>query len=213
MAEVPNETSAGIEIPPSSVKLNLRAPSKHTYPVAKSTATLDGSPTFEWFSGSWMVSYTSLPLWNDKQNVCITYAKVDPKASEERMPDLDDHVQYQKLNTTKDNSIRGISRPVEIEGVPFGTAYSWRGKGWLRIASSDWEVLGWGKDEHAAEENDWVVTCFSKTMFTPPGIDIYTRKKASLSEETLQAIKNGLEEMADEEWANLVKSIYEVPRT
>ena len=60
------------------------------------------------------------------------------------MPDLDDHVESQKVGQTKISHIHGISRPVEVKGIGFGLAYSWRGKGLLKIASSNWEILGYG---------------------------------------------------------------------
>jgi hypothetical protein len=208
IAEVPVAPETAV-----SQTIKIRPPSKHTFHTAKDIDLDIQAPTFEWLSGTWTVSYTSLPLWNDKQNVRISYAKVDPSASTDKMPDLDDSVLYQKLGQSKDSSVYGISRPVEIEGVPFGMAYSWRGKGWLRVATSQWEVLGWGKDEEAETPNDWVVTSFSKTLFTPAGLDIYTRTKESLSAVTLAKIKEQLEGLADEDWSAMVKSIYEVPRT
>jgi len=213
MAETPQEPIAGGASLVSTV--NIRPPSTHTYKVVKETTVEATAPSFEWISGTWNVSYTTLPFWEDKQNVRITYAKVDPSAdSTSKMPDLDDHVQYQKKGSTKDSSINGISRPVQVDGTPFGTVYSWRGKGWLRMISSDWEILGWGKDEGAEEPNDWVVTCFSKTLFTPAGVDIYTRTKSNLSSGTLEQIKKALEGLADDDWAKMVggDKLFEIPR-
>ena len=64
--------------------------------------------------------------------------------------------------------MRGVDTPHPSHPA----AYGWRGKGWLKIASSQWEVLGSGE-----EEGGWAVTFFQKTLFTPIGIDVYARKK------------------------------------
>lgn len=66
--------------------------------------------------------------------------------------------------------------------------WNWRGKGWLMIASSRWETIGYGEEEG----NAWVVTYFSKTLFTPAGIDIYSRQPSGLSSTTLESIKSAL---------------------
>jgi hypothetical protein len=94
-------------------------------------------------------------------------------------------------------------------------AYSWRGKGWLKIASSNWEILGWGKVEASAghPEDDWVVTYFSKTLFTPAGVDIYCRSNKALADETLKAIKHAITTLGEPSLVALAKSIFEVPRT
>ena len=128
------------------------------------------------------------------------------------MPDLDDMVEYQKVGATKVSSIHGISRPVEVADLQHGLAYSWRGKGWLKIASSNWEILGWGVDEHNPQ-NDWVVTYFSKTLFTPAGIDIYCRTDDPLSEPTLKTIKDALSSLEEASLQKLAESLFEVPRT
>jgi hypothetical protein len=129
------------------------------------------------------------------------------------MPDLDDHVESQKIGKEKVSHIHGISRPIEVDGVEFGLAYHWRGKGLLKLITSHWEILGHGKDEGAQESNEWVVTFFSKTVFTAAGIDIYTRTKANLSDATLNAIKSAMAELCDDEFKSLANSIFEVPRT
>ena len=46
-------------------------------------------------------------------------------------------------------------------------------KGWLMIASSKWQVLGYGEG--------WAITYFAKTLFTPAGIDIYIRAEQGIS--------------------------------
>lgn len=198
-------------------EVTLRAPSSHTYAIKPTTdlgKTNLTAPTFDWLRGPWNVSYSTLPLWKDKQNVRITYSMTGSRGdSLDRIPDLDDHVESQKVGKDKTSHIHGISRPVEVEGLAHGLAYSWRGKGWLKIASSDWEILGFGTDTQNGEENDWIVTFFSKTLFTPAGIDIYTRSTKNLSDTTLRTIKTALEGLSDDKFTAIAKSIFEVPRT
>ena len=57
------------------------------------------------------------------------------------------------------------------------------------IASSKWEILCYGDEEGTG--NAFVVTYFAKTLFTPAGVDFYSRK-GQLKEETVQGLKAGL---------------------
>lgn len=80
--------------------------------------------------------------------------------------------------------------------------WDWRGKGWLKVASSHWEVLGWGE----REGERWVVTWFAPSMFTPAGLDIYSSRKEGLGEGLYKDIIMGLEGLEAEEMAQLVKA-------
>ena len=74
------------------------------------------------------------------------------------------------------------------------------------VASSHWEVLGYG---HRGPD-EWAVTYFAKTLFTPAGIDIYSRSNEGLSEETLQGIRDALSRMDDPNVKRLAREIFEV---
>jgi hypothetical protein len=74
------------------------------------------------------------------------------------------------------------------------------------IASSHWEILGYG--EVGAEE--WVVTYFQKTMFTPQGIDVYSRRKEGLSEGVLADIRRVLKDVKG--MGGLEGGLFEVKR-
>ena len=121
---------------------------------------------------------------------------------------IDDVVTYQSLSSTKIKTVHGVDKPFSVPntaapsagaaGAEAGVAadvdvaslaYHWRGKGLLMIASSKWEILGYGEEE--ATGNSWVVTYFAQTMFTPAGVDFYSRK-GSLSPETVEGIKSEL---------------------
>lgn len=86
----------------------------------------------------------------------------------------------------------------------------------MKIASSHWEVLGWGTLVTAAaggeEENQWVVTYFAKTMFTPAGIDVYSRLKAGVGEEIVGEIRGELARSGDVAVRKLAEEIFEVVR-
>lgn len=79
------------------------------------------------------------------------------------------------------------------------------------IASSNWEVLGYGEDTaEDGAENAWIVTYFTKTLFTPAGIDVYSRSPKP-SNKTLQAIKDALGDFQDPSLKKLAGEIFEVP--
>ena len=77
------------------------------------------------------------------------------------------------------------------------------------IASSHWEVLGYG-DLEAGDQ--WAVTYFAKTLFTPAGVDVYSRKKEGLTESVLKSIKEALAGIENESVKKLAVEIFEVRR-
>ncbi len=161
--------------------------------------------------GTWHVTHATLPMWKSKRNVRITYTKLDPAGGAESHPRVDDLVEYQAPGNPKVKSVHGVSSSDPKAALPPGWAWHWRGKGLLMIASSNWEVLGFGDaDEPDGSKNAWIVTYFTKTLFTPAGIDLYSRNK-NMSDTTLQSIKAALERFSDPALKKLAGEIFEVP--
>lgn len=137
-------------------------------------------------------------MWQDKRNVRITYTSLPPSNPlEESTPRLDDLVEYQALNSDKIKTVHGIDTPSGADT----RAWDWRGKGWLKIASSHWEFVDWGlgdgeggvrEGQADGEGEEWAVIWFQKTLFTPEGIDIFSRRKEGLREETVSGVKKRL---------------------
>lgn len=127
---------------------------------------------------------------------------------------LDDLVQYQTLSSDKIKTVHGVDT---ASGEGNTGAWDWRGKGWLMIASSRWEVLGWGDlpsvhfhgEEHIQQ---WAVTYFAKTLFTPAGIDVYSRRKEGLGDGVMQKIKDALGALEHEGVKGLVGDLFEIRR-
>ncbi|KAK4994519.1 hypothetical protein LTR60_007999, partial [Cryomyces antarcticus] len=102
-------------------------------------------------------------------------------------------------------------------------AWDWRGRGWLVVAGSRWEVLGWG-DEAASppspssspgaqgpgRRRQWVVTYFASTLFTPSGLDFYSRDERGLLPWTVAGIKEALAASEDEGVRKLAGEVFEV---
>lgn len=127
----------------------------------------------------------------------ITY-KIIPPSTPTGPTLLDDEVTSEPTQRTflpQPKSIKGVDTP-DGDG-----AWNWRGKGSLRIATSHWEVLGWG--ERADER--WAVTWFAPTMFTPAGLDIYCSKEG-ISEGLLKDVVAALEGLEAKEIADLAKA-------
>lgn len=171
---------------------NLRPPSTSTFPQPP----VFQPPSLAFLKGSWHVTHSTLPMWKSKRNLVITYTALDSPAGA-----IDDLIEYQPRNSDKQKTLRGIDTP--HPDIP--AAYTWRGKGWLKIMSSYWELLG-----HGDEDGGWVVTFFRKTLFTPAGIDIYSRRKEGLSDATLARIKAELAKIEDPEFLKLADQIFEV---
>jgi hypothetical protein len=178
-------------------RLQIRAPSASN--PASDTPTFSFSPpAIDFLQGTWHVTHSTLPMWKSNKNVRITYSPL-PNSPDK----LDDLVEYQSLTGagSKTKSVRGIDTP--NQRVP--GSYDWRGKGWLMVASSHWEVLGYG-----AEEGGWIVTYFAKSMFTPAGIDVYSRQKGGLSAELMSKIKLEMRGIEDATIKTMVKGMFSI---
>lgn len=187
----------------SMSRVILRAPS---VVQAERTAAYK-APTLSFLQGTWHVTHSTLPMWKSKRNVRITYTPLAPSSAStpaDETDRLDDLVTYQGLDSDKEHTVRGVDT---ASGGTTDT-WDWRGKGWLMIASSHWEVLGWGDD--GPSDNAWVVTYFAKTLFTPAGLDIYSRQRGGIRQETLHNIKTALADVAGEELQELTNSLFEV---
>jgi len=83
--------------------------------------------------------------------------------------------------------------------------WKWRGKGLLMIATSRWQLLGFNIHTSAdSDEPEWVVTYFASTLFTPAGLDIYSRSKDGLSDQFVEGLVEGIGAL-DDAVAHLVK--------
>ncbi|KAJ5106910.1 hypothetical protein N7456_003585 [Penicillium angulare] len=158
-------------------------------------------PTNEFIAGTWHVTHSTLPMWKDKRNVNITY-KILP-ADSNGVVKIDDLVSYQGVKSEKVQTVNGIDTPSPGNQG----AWDWRGKGWLMIASSHWECLGFG---HTDDGNQWVVTYFAKTLFTPAGIDIYSRKKEGVHQDVVDEIVKGLKGFEVKEVTDLADGLFQV---
>lgn len=115
--------------------------------------------------------------------------------------------------------------------------WNWRGTGFLRLASSHWEIIGYGRTESAStsestpastpasaedegNENEnrngkgkeWAVTYFASTIFSPAGVDIYSRERGAgaAPEAVVQAVREGLLAMEDPGMRKLGGELYAV---
>ncbi|KAJ4290301.1 hypothetical protein N0V90_010517 [Kalmusia sp. IMI 367209] len=186
--------------------VTLRAPS--SLPTTEPSPSIS-PPTLQWLSGPWNVTHSTLPMWRKNRNVVITYSPIDSTSP----PQIDDLVTYQPISSSSTKTVRGVDKPFSVpntaeggDGERASLAYNWRGKGWLKIASSKWEILAYGDEEGTG--NAYVVTFFAKTLFTPAGVDVYSRKGV-LKVETVEAIKAGLAELGGEV-AKLAAEIFEI---
>ncbi|KAG9201224.1 hypothetical protein G6514_005953 [Epicoccum nigrum] len=217
--------------PPSTSPphISLRQPTTSSAPSSSAPVT---PPTLSWLQGPWNVTHSTLPMWKKSRNVRITYTPLSSTGSaggrgHTAGTHLDDQVTYQPADPTSDkiSTVRGVDKPfptAERKGTVSDTApppathegeelaslgYTWRGKGWLVIATSKWEVLGYG-DEEGGAGNSWVVTYFAKTLFTPAGVDFYSRR-GQLRPETVEAIKEAIKGLGGDV-AKLGGQVFEV---
>ncbi|KAL2829781.1 hypothetical protein BDW59DRAFT_142021 [Aspergillus cavernicola] len=160
-------------------------------------------PTNGFIIGTWHVTHSSLLLWKGKRNVNITYELLSSDSSS--VTKIDDLVSYQAIDSETIKTVHGVDTPTPGNQG----AWDWRGKGWLMIASSHWECLGFG---HTDDDTLWMVTYFAKTLFTPAGIDIYSRDKKGLPQTTIDGILKALKELGVEDITKLANDIFQIPQ-
>jgi hypothetical protein len=115
----------------------------------------------EKLAGTWFIIGSDFPMWlkGDKQSPSFTYTLQEKKGKQI----LYDEVSF--YQNKKRRSIKGFDTP-ENEN-----SFMWRGKGLLFFVRSKWSVRLFNETE------GWAVICFSKTIFTPEGVDIISKNK------------------------------------
>ncbi|KAI0829689.1 hypothetical protein BC628DRAFT_1358227 [Trametes gibbosa] len=146
------------------------------------------------FMGTWYVTHSTLPLWKDKKDVTLTYV-MKPPSKEVQFEDIVEYRAATAAATASPSRITGVDTliaPASAAHTPAGqhaqTRFKWRGRGWLVVATSRWQVLGCSADVSAENPHAWAVTYFEKTLFTPPGLDVYARTAAGLPEALVEEI-------------------------
>ncbi|GAA5891506.1 hypothetical protein JCM6882_004495 [Rhodosporidiobolus microsporus] len=180
---------------------------------------------YERLMGQWFIIASTLPLWKNKRDVSITYTPIP----DEPATTFDDLVQFHYDSAALGSlpwEVKGVDKlETDVEGN--GVRWKWRGKGFLKISTSHWQLLGYsllsappsGDTESTlpppvATDPEWVVTYFSSTLFTPAGLDIYVRKPDALTEEQVEGLVRKLEGLGGEVEA-LVKDggMFRVPHS
>lgn len=125
--------------------------------------------------GTWFICYSNFPMWlkGDKTEPTFNYTITTRKGKKVLL----DEVKY--LKKGKPKTITGYDYQEDKDS----TAFTWRGKGILGVLKSKWRVA------LLDPKGEWAVIAFSKTLFTPAGVDIISRKP-EISESTLIEIKN-----------------------
>jgi hypothetical protein len=143
----------------SMADVHFRPPST----IAGAASSTFVPPPLSFVEGMWHVAYSTLPMWKSNRNVTITYTP---------HPDIegawDNLVKYQPVSSEKWKTVEGVEKP----DPNVASAWNWRGNGWLKIASSHWQVLGYGGNGQEA----WCVIWFEKTLFTPAGMDVLVKR-------------------------------------
>jgi hypothetical protein len=116
----------------------------------------------EQLAGTWFIISTNFPMWlkGDKQSPSFKYSVIN--RNEKKV--LADEVSYYQDGKLK--YIRGFDVPDTEKN-----SFIWRGKGLLSLLKSEWKI------RIMNEEEGWAVIWFSKTFFTPEGVDVISREK------------------------------------
>ena len=141
-------------------------------------------PLADLLPGTWRVVATTFPMWlaptgrtPRRLSPVFTYGlrSADPL-------ELDDTVSW-FTRRGSERTLLGVDRPR-------GDGLRWRGTGLLSVLRSDWSVTG------ASEGEDLIAIRFSRTLTSPPGVDVLVRDGTM--------IEDIREELADEpHWLGL----------
>ena len=114
-------------------------------------------------------------LKGDKTNPTLNYTIIERKGEKVLL----DEVKY--IKNGKQKTITGYDRINPANS----NAFKWRGKGLLSLSTSKWEIRLKGP------QGQWAISWFSKTLFTPEGVDILSRTSI-LSAATMDSIKQAM---------------------
>ncbi|PLB43280.1 hypothetical protein P170DRAFT_514540 [Aspergillus steynii IBT 23096] len=202
----------------------IHAPRKYHHLVAEQPEpATPASPAKTNLLGSWYITRSSSPFWIDKRNPTITLAADSKTDDGTRAPEtlplsalyqtagpapvLANQTSYQTLASSKVKTTAGMDRPVDGSSSFWGESggsgggegpiqMEWRGSGWLRMVSARWEILGWG-GEGEAEADEWLLVFADKSMFTPAGISLYTRRRTGVEDMEWAGIEEGLRRLVE----------------
>lgn len=133
-------------------------------------------PLIQTIVGTWFICSTNFPMWlkGDKTSPTFTYSITDKKGETNVLLDEVKYVKNGKIKT-----LTGF----DYQDATDSSAFVWRGKGLLSLVRSQWKVVLHDPN------GQWAVIWFSKTLFTPEGVDIISRTP-QLSDKTLNHIKS-----------------------
>lgn len=146
-------------------------------------------------AGTWYIISTNFPMWlkGDKQNPRFNYVLSDDDNSK-----LIDEVSYEKKGNRK------VIAGVDTQDKEYSNKFEWRGNGFMRLIKSNWELALMDL------RGEWAVITFEKTLFTPAGADIISRKP-TMDEWTMNEIKEQMR-MSDK-LRSYLDSLVELKRT
>lgn len=110
--------------------------------------------------GQWHIVRTTFPMWRSGKNQrpSLNYTRI-AGADHSQVEDL---VIYEKRK--KPRTIRGV----DTQDPELPCHFRWRGRGLLKLLSSDWYIV----DLADADGDRIMAIYFTKTLFTPAGLDI-----------------------------------------
>lgn len=148
-------------------------------------------------------------MWKSNRNVTMSYSIIPASKAQDLPNKLDDATTYQPLTSSKFKTLNGVDTACGTDT----SIWDWRGKGWLAIATTHWEILGYGDlPEEAGGSGQWLVTYFGATRFTSAGISILSRTKEGISEAVVREILASLGGIENEAVKKLAGEMSEVVR-
>ena len=112
--------------------------------------------------GTWFVLATNFPMWTKGRRMQPRFVYSHFRGVEGRET-FDSTVEY-----VEGGRARTI---VGVETCVGPGRYRWRGKGWLGLFTSRWQIIAATRDEQL------LAISFEATLFTPAGIDLISRTK------------------------------------
>ncbi|KAF2691973.1 hypothetical protein K458DRAFT_425819 [Lentithecium fluviatile CBS 122367] len=173
---------------------HFRIPSYIADSKPKHTSTFQ-APLEDAFLGEWYMIRSSNNFWKDKRNVRLQYTTAGSH--------IEDRAFYQTTSSEAIKSIVGKDTRSE-EGVG---VYVWQGKGLLRVASSQWEVLSFTARSGG---RDWMLVFAHPSIFTAAAINLMCRRKEGLGEEDMQAVEEWLGTVGENRFRQAVVGMVDI---
>jgi hypothetical protein len=151
-----------------------------------------------WMLGTWYFTRSNSASYQSYRNMQWTLSPREPNTLDDTLTDV---ASWQTVNSSQIFLFYGIDTPTIVGGIEQHDSYNWVPPVPANVANNTWEVIAWGYD---AISVPYIVLYETASVGENQCIfDIISRSDQGVTNETLDAINNGLTALGNQELITL----------